>query len=879
MGSAQGRDFFISYTASNRPWAEWIVVQLENAGWTTVSQAFDFAPGSDFVHEMQRAAVGSVRTIAVLSPAYLDSAFGEAEWRAAFARDPSGEKGLLIPVRVQPCEPPGLLATRVFVDLVDADERSARAVLLDTVARVRTRPTSAPYPGRSGRTRFPGAGPEVSNLPARNRNFSGRDRLLGQIHTDLRAGSTAAVVSAEAIHGLGGIGKTDLATEYGHRFGSDYDIAWWIPAQEPATAAGALAALARKLGIAESAGRPQLIADLFDELRGRDRWLLVYDNAEQPGTLEGLLPPAGAGHVLVTSRWSQWARHATPLRLGVMSRDESVGFLRGFLGLVDPSLDELTDLAAIADLLGDLPLALDEAAAFLAVSGCGSRQYIGLLRDRSRELFGLNPSDGDPDQRRVGTVWSLSLDRVRGEEPIAEALLNLFAFLAPDIPRDLPVEAPEALPVELAAIVDPLVYNRALSAIGRYSLATVTPGTVGVHRLVQEVIRARLDVAAERSWAEAAIKLLRTMFPHESWEPVTWPACERLLPQVLAAVDHAERLDFAGFDAGSLLGKASIYLREHGQYQQAEPIARRGADLTETALGPNHVEVGRQRNELARALKDLGDVDSARIQQEQALRIVEAALGRDHAEVGTLRNNLGLILLDTGNAESARLELEEAVRISLTALGHHHPDTGRWRTNLGTVLYKIGDLDGARIQHEEAVRISQATLGPDHPDTGRFRSNFGLVLHDLGDLDGARIQHEEALRITLAVLGPDHRYISNVRNNLGSVLQDLGDCDSALTELEEALRIGLAALGPDHPDIGIPRNNLGSILHDQGDLDGARSQLEEALRVSVAALGPDHPQAIQIRQNLETLNASQAHEQGSSGTVAVVDDNRPPVAD
>src|SRR5512132_3186167 len=140
MADSGGRDFFISYTAVNRPWAEWIAVQLEAAGYTTVLQAWDFRPGSDFLHEMQQATTSAGRTIAVLSPAYFGSRFGEAEWRAAFVKDPTGELGLLVPVRVQECEPPGLLASRAYIDLVDLDEPAAAARLRAGIQQGRARP-------------------------------------------------------------------------------------------------------------------------------------------------------------------------------------------------------------------------------------------------------------------------------------------------------------------------------------------------------------------------------------------------------------------------------------------------------------------------------------------------------------------------------------------------------------------------------------------------------------------------------------------------------------------------------------------------------------------------------------------------------------------
>jgi hypothetical protein len=294
-----GRDFFISYTQVNRPWAEWIAVQLEAAGYSTVLQDWDFRPGSDFLHEMQQATSTAARTIAVLSPAYFGSAFGEAEWRAAFVKDPTGELGLLVPVRVQECAPPGLLASRVYVDLVDTDEASAKRLLLDGVDRSGARPTSAPFPGAVRRTkRFPGQGPEVSNLPARNRNFSGRGELLEELHASLQAEAAAAVVPTGAVHGLGGVGKTQLALEFAHRFATDYDLVWWVPAEQPTSASAALAALAGRLGVEELADQTKMVEGLFDLLRQRDRWLLVYDNAERPEQLAGLLPPGGGGQVL-----------------------------------------------------------------------------------------------------------------------------------------------------------------------------------------------------------------------------------------------------------------------------------------------------------------------------------------------------------------------------------------------------------------------------------------------------------------------------------------------------------------------------------------------------------------------------------------------------
>jgi tetratricopeptide (TPR) repeat protein len=692
VADSQGQDFFISYTAVNRPWAEWIAVQLEQAGYSTVLQAWDFRPGQDFIHEMQQATSTAGRTIAVLSPAYFGSKFSEAEWRAAFVKDPSGEEGLLVPVRVQESQPPGLLASRVYVDLVDTTEPEARRRLLAGVDQSGARPTSAPFPGAAAgqpeeAMRFPGQGPTISNLPARNRNFSGRGELLEELHASLLAESAAAVVPTGAVHGLGGVGKTELALEFAHRFASDYDLVWWMPAEQPTSVIAALATLAGRLGVAEVADQSEMVAALFERLRQRDRWLLVYDNAERPDRLAWLLPPGGGGHVLVTSRWGAWGSQASPLRVNVLAREESIAFLGKRTGS-----DDRVALDALAELLGDLPLALEEAAAYLEETGTGLDEYLELVRERARELFGLDqtPADERGDQRRVATVWSLSLDRVHQEAPAAEALLSLCAFLAPEIPRGLPGEQPQVLPEELAQVVsDPLAYNRMLAVVGRYSLATVSPTTVGVHRLVQAVIQARLGEDGERAWAEAAVGLLRASFPNESWEVATWPTCERLLPQVLAVAGHAERLGVAGEAAGWLLDRASAYLQERGQYRQAKPMAERALTVTEAALGPADPEVAWRCDTLGRVAHWLGELTGAKAQFERALEIGEAALGPDHPTVATWRGNLGLVLRDLGDLEGARAQSERALEIGEAALGPDHPDAAAYRSDLDGVLQAL----------------------------------------------------------------------------------------------------------------------------------------------------------------------------------------------
>ena len=301
MGGPQGQvDFFISYTAADRSWAEWIAWQLESERYTTVLQAWDFAPGENFVVRMRDALEQADRTIAVVSEAYLASRYSTDEWTGAFLDDESGQERL-VPVRVEACALPRLLATRIYIDLAGTSRPTAKQRLLEGVKRGRRRPDREP-PGPWGTTggplrreqdepRFPAQGPSITNLPRRNLNFTGRTELLEGLHRTLQSSAGSAMTqteATEAISGLGGIGKTQLALEYAHRYASDYDLIWWIGAEQPTTVIAALAELAGRLGIAERPDRAEMVEALWEELRGRDRWLLVFDNAEQPAELQPL---------------------------------------------------------------------------------------------------------------------------------------------------------------------------------------------------------------------------------------------------------------------------------------------------------------------------------------------------------------------------------------------------------------------------------------------------------------------------------------------------------------------------------------------------------------------------------------------------------------
>ena len=287
-------------------------------------------------------------------------------------------------------------------------------------------------------------------------------------------------------------------------------------------------------------------------------------------------------------------------------------------------------------------------------------------------------------------------------------------------------------------------------ALRRYSLVKVSGDGLSTHRLLQAVIREDLDGHAQQQWAAAATGLLRASFPEESDDVRTWADCERLLPHVLAATGHAERLGVpAALEAVSwLLDRAAGYLQGRAQLTQAKILFERALAIDQAIHEPNDPNLGAAHNNLGRVLKDMGDLNGARTHYEQALAISEAAYGPGHSAVGIARNNLGRMLQDLGDLNGAKTQLERALAISEAAYGPGHPEVGTARNNLGGVLRDLADLNGAKTQLELALAIDEAAYGPGHPAVGRDRNNLGLVLRDLGELE----RRQDPVRA-----GPSHR--------------------------------------------------------------------------------------------------------------------------
>ena len=550
----------------------------------------------------------------------------------------------------------------------------------------------AAYPGKNSSASVvqrPGAGDGEragDTLPPRNPVFTGRDDMLAEVGRRLNRGPVAVV----AVRGLGGMGKSQVALEYAHRMrGSGrYRVAVWVRADSAVTAAEDLAATAPLLGLAADGPAGEVAASVVAALGSRRDWLVVFDNAQVPGDLAGMLP-GGGGHVLITSRNRAWSGVASQLDLEVFSRAESVTFLCKRSGRAEP--DAAGELAGE---LGDLPLALAQAAAYIDARAVTISGYLAMYRDpmlaRRLRDEGL---DSDEYPASVARTWLLTFGKLTGDRPAAAELLRLCAFLDPD-DIDLDVLAAGATGAGgalAAALGDRLERTETAGALARASLVTATAeDRLRVHRLVQAVTRDQLDEDQLAAWSGRALSLVTAVFPDDPEDHRSWPVCASVAPHVEAVAAHTERYEDLAGKRGRLLGQLGIYLIESAQLRAALSVLERALAIEEAAYGSDHSRVAITLTILGVLQLELGELPAARASLERALAIEEAVYGPDHPEVAITLSNLGNVQRELGESAAAGATLERALAIKEAVYGPDHPEVAITLTNLGSAQLRAG---------------------------------------------------------------------------------------------------------------------------------------------------------------------------------------------
>jgi tetratricopeptide (TPR) repeat protein len=708
---------------------------------------------------------------------------------------------------------------------------------------------------------------EIWDAPPKIVHFTGRRELLDSLRRELVENpNQAAVLVPRALFGLGGVGKSALANEYAYRYGGEYDVVWWIPAEDPADVRRSLVQLSRLLHLPEFTDQAQTIRRLLTALETAEpkrRWLLIYDNATSPASLVGqhpdrrdaLMPIATrhGGHVLVTSRDPSWREHGTMLQVDTFTRDESTALLRRRAKAIAAE-----DADRLADLLEDLPLALNQAAAWHEETQLPTSEY---LRRYAEVQASMPSADLLPEYpRAVGATFSISYEHLRGRSRAAAQLLQLCSQFGPEaIAVDMLWRgryAPD-LPSPLRArMLDRTWLKRELKAISRYELIQFDQGRdrFQLHRLVQRILRGTAAVGERETTPEHAQAILAQANPGNPDEIDVQDLAKHaelsphILPSnIIASTDP---------EARKVVLDQIRYRYLIGDYEGSRDLARLAVEDWERRFGPDDVQLLLTKRHLAMTLRASGEPAEALDLNEHVLAQFQRLLGSDHEHTLATGNGYASVLRTMGRfREALEIDRENLDRYR-AILRNDDPDTLRAANNYAVDLRLIGDFRAAQALDEETVRLWTETLGSDHPETLFAISNLVRDLYGLGQYGDAISTLHDAIAAQQALLSPTHPSVLMARRTMAMLTRKLGQYGQARDFADSTYAAYLARFPESHENSLAAMMSLANALRDENrdraSMRRARELCERALELYRRSF-PGHPFVYVCQANLALI--------------------------
>jgi tetratricopeptide (TPR) repeat protein len=687
----------------------------------------------------------------------------------------------------------------------------------------------------------------------RNPLFTGREAELQAIETTLRQGKNAAVGQIQALSGLGGIGKTQMALEYAYRHRQDYRYVFWVLADTRETLNAAYSLMAEQLNL-PGKNQPELhyiVTAVKSWLERNEGWLLILDNADDLSILPDFLPLSTAsGHVLLTTRSQALGRLAERIEARKLDTKEGISFLLYRSGLLDKrassvSIDPKEHEAALQIVreLGGLPLALDQAGAYIEETSCGFQGYLALYRKEHKDLLKTRGGQVADHPASVTQTVQMAFKKIEKSNPSAADLLRLCAFLAPEAIPELIIERGEAAftgPLKQLAR-KPLKLNAAIADVQKYSLISrnAVAKTLEMHRLVQVVLKDLMTKNVEQAWATRAVRVMDLVFPRPQTE--SWEVCGQLLPHTQECTMLIDRWHIEMQESQHLLDVVGEYLVSRALYREAQKYYGKALSSSRTIFGKEHPNTASSLGRLATVYQAQGKYAQAVDLLEQALAIQRKVLGEEHPSMASSLGNLAVVYWAQGKYGQAVDLYEQVLAIERKVLGEEHPNMARSLCNLALAYQAQGKYEQAVDLHEQALAIQRKMLGEEHPSTARSLNNLAETYLALGKYEQSERLHEQALALLRKALGDGHSLIATSLNNRGELFLAQKRYEEAKHCFQQSLVLQQNIWDETHPDIARSLHNLGRLSQDQGLHEEARIFFQQALAMRRARLGEEHP--------------------------------------